>query len=66
MRLVSACHRLQQLQIAQPADPEEILGVGASPAGPAAMNQSQVEVDPYEYSYYDYTDEAGPTTRPKE
>uniref|UniRef100_H3CHU5 Receptor for retinol uptake STRA6 n=1 Tax=Tetraodon nigroviridis TaxID=99883 RepID=H3CHU5_TETNG len=30
----------------------------------AAMNQSQV--DAYEYSYYDYTDEAEPTTRPKE
>ncbi|CAF93477.1 unnamed protein product [Tetraodon nigroviridis] len=28
------------------------------------MNQSQV--DAYEYSYYDYTDEAEPTTRPKE
>lgn len=32
------------------------------------MNTSQVNLDlePYEYSYYDYLDEAGPTTQPKE
>lgn len=30
------------------------------------MNHSQVEPEPYEYSYYEYSDEAEPTTRPKE
>lgn len=30
------------------------------------MNHSQVELEPYEYSYYDYFDEAEPTTQPKE
>lgn len=30
------------------------------------MNTSQVDLEPYEYSYYDYTVEAVPTTRPKE
>lgn len=30
------------------------------------MNTSQVDLEPYGYSYYDYEVEAGPTTRPKE
>lgn len=32
----------------------------------AAMNHSQVELEPYEYSYYEYSDETEPTTSPKE
>ncbi|XP_056881334.1 receptor for retinol uptake stra6-like isoform X1 [Takifugu flavidus] len=30
------------------------------------MNHSQVELEPYEYSYYEYSDETEPTTSPKE
>lgn len=30
------------------------------------MSHSQVEPEPYEYSYYEYPDEAEPTTQPKE